>query len=288
MDRLQLADFLRTRREAMQPEDVGMPRGARRRAVGLRREEVAALCGMSTDYYSRLEQGRGPTPSEPMLGAIARGLHLTLAERDHLFELAGHHAPARASRNDHVAPGILRILDRLQDTPAQVITELGETLMQTPLAVALLGDQTRYSGLMRSSVYRWYTDPASREVYPADDWPERGRTFTAELRAVHARAGRGSPAAALVDALMAVSPEFAEVWSHHDVVDKRSQTKRFQHPELGVLALDCQNLLDTDSGQRLLVFTATPGSVDADRLELLAVIGSQRMSAALPLGPFGS
>jgi len=287
MDRTQLADLLRTRREAMQPEDVGLPRGPRRRAVGLRREEVAALCGMSTDYYSRLEQGRGPTPSEPMLGAIARGLHLTLAERDHLFELAGHHAPARASRGDHVAPGILRILDRLQDTPAQVVTELGETLVQTPLAVALLGDQTRFAGPARSSVYRWYTDPASREVYPADDWPERGRTFTAELRAVHARAGRGSRAAALVDALTAVSPEFVGVWAAHDVADKQSRTKRFQHPEVGVLTLDCQTLLDTDSGQRLLVFTATPGSADADRLALLAVIGSQRMSPPAGVTPRG-
>ncbi|HWJ86378.1 MAG TPA: helix-turn-helix transcriptional regulator [Cellulomonas sp.] len=279
MDRTQLADFLRTRREAMQPEDVGLPRGQRRRAVGLRREEVAALCGMSTDYYSRLEQGRGPTPSEPMLAAIARGLHLTLAERDHLFRLAGHHAPARATRDEHVAPGILRILDRLQDTPAQVVTELGETLVQTPLAVALLGDQTGYTGLARSTVYRWYTDPGSREIYPVDDQPERGRTFTAELRAAYARGGPRSRAAAIVSALLP-DPEFAAVWAEHDVDDKHARTKRFQHPEIGELTLDCQTLLDTDSGQRLLVFTATPGSPDADRLGLLAVIGSQRMTTS--------
>ncbi|ROS23959.1 helix-turn-helix transcriptional regulator [Cellulomonas sp. PhB150] len=277
MDRTQLADFLRTRREAMQPEDVGLPRGQRRRAVGLRREEVAALCGMSTDYYGRLEQGRGPTPSEPMLAAIARGLHLTLPERDHLFQLAGHHAPARATRDEHVAPGILRILDRLQDTPAQVITDLGETLVQTPLAVALLGEQTHFTGPERSTVYRWFTDPASRDVYPLEDQPERGRTFTAELRAAYARGGRGSRAAALVDALSSV-PEFAAVWAEHDVDDKHARTKRIAHPEVGVMTLDCQTLLDTDSGQRLLVFTATPGSPDADRLGLLAVIGSQRMT----------
>ena len=90
MDRAQLAAFLRTRREALQPEDVGLPRGPRRRTGGLRREEVAVLSGMSTDYYSRIEQRRGPNPSEQMLAAIARGLHLSLDERDHLFRLAGH------------------------------------------------------------------------------------------------------------------------------------------------------------------------------------------------------
>ena len=98
MDREQLADFLRRRREALQPEDVGLSRGSRRRAEGLRREEVAALCDMSVDYYSRLEQARGPQPSEQMLAAIARGLRLTLDERDHLFRLGGHNAPVRALR----------------------------------------------------------------------------------------------------------------------------------------------------------------------------------------------
>src|SRR6185436_16037869 len=113
MDRAQLADFLRRRREALQPEDVGLSRGPRRRTAGLRREEVAALCDMSVDYYSRLEQQRGPQPSEQMIAAIARGLRLTLDERDYLFRLAGHTAPARAQRTDHVSPGMLRILDRL-------------------------------------------------------------------------------------------------------------------------------------------------------------------------------
>ena len=113
MDRAGLADFLRKRRAMLQPEDVGLPQGARRRTTGLRREEVAALAEMSTDYYSRLERQRGPQPSEQMLAAIARGLHLTLDERDHLFLLAGHSTPRRAMRGDHVSPGMMRILDRL-------------------------------------------------------------------------------------------------------------------------------------------------------------------------------
>ena len=130
MDRDQLADFLRTRREALQPEDVGTVRGARRRTAGLRREEVAVLAGMSTDYYSRLEQRRGPQPSTQILAALARALRLDLPERDHLFRLAGHAAPDRLPTTDHVGPGIQRILDRLTDTPAQVVTPTGETLLE--------------------------------------------------------------------------------------------------------------------------------------------------------------
>jgi transcriptional regulator with XRE-family HTH domain len=162
MDRPELADFLRIRRQALQPEDVGLFRGPRRRTSGLRREEVAELCGMSVDYYARLERGNGPQPSEQMAAALARGLRLSLAERDHLFLLAGHNAPQRILRSDHVSPGLMRVLDRLDDTPAQIMGGLGETLVQTRLARALPGDQTQFTGLARSAVYRWFTDPASR------------------------------------------------------------------------------------------------------------------------------
>jgi transcriptional regulator with XRE-family HTH domain len=176
MDRAQLADFLRTRREALQPEDVGLPRGPRRRTGGLRREEVAALSGMSADYYSRIEQQRGPQPSEQMLAAIARGLHLSLDERDHLFRIGGHPAPQRNPRSDHINPGMMRILDRLADTPAQVMNHLGETLKQTRPAIALLGDDTRWTGMARSMVYRWFTEPSARLIYPVPDHPMHGRT----------------------------------------------------------------------------------------------------------------
>lgn len=164
IDRPGLAGFLRTRRHALQPEDVGMPRGQRRRTVGLRREEVAALCHMSTDYYSRLERERGPQPSVQMLASIAQGLHLSRDERDHLFRLAGHQAPARGRGTDHISPGVLRIFDRLTDTPAEVVTELGETLRQTPLGVALVGDLTRFTGPARSLVVRFREFWAQHEV----------------------------------------------------------------------------------------------------------------------------
>jgi transcriptional regulator with XRE-family HTH domain len=280
VDREQLAHFLRTRREALQPEDVGLTHGARRRTSGLRREEVAALSGMSVDYYSRLEQQRGPQPSEQMVAAIARGLHLSIDERDHLFRLAGHSAPARVMFSDHVSPGMLRILDRLSDTPAQVINELGETLVQTPMAVSLLGDQTRYTGFARSTVYRWFTDPASRNIYPEDDHPLHARVFTADLRMAYSRGGSGSRAAAVVAELLRVSDEFATLWNDHEVSAHHPRSKRIQHPELGILELDCQILTDPDGSQALLVFTATPGTESAEKLQLLSVIGAQTWAPA--------
>ena len=167
IDREGLAAFLRHRREVLQPEDVGLTRGPRRRTDGLRREEVAALCHMSTDYYARLERATGPHPSEQMMASIAQGLHLSLGERDHVFRLAGHNPPARGDSSEHISPGLLRILDRLSDTPAEIVTELGETLRQTPIGVALTGDATRRRGPERSVGYRWFTDPVRTRPLPA-------------------------------------------------------------------------------------------------------------------------
>jgi transcriptional regulator with XRE-family HTH domain len=273
MDRAQLADFLRTRREALGPEDVGLPRGPRRRTGGLRREEVAALAGMSADYYGRLEQQRGPQPSEHMLAAIARALRLSLAERDHLFTLGGHAAPQRVSRDDHIGPGMMRIVDRLGDTPAMVISRYGESLLQTAPARALVGDETRFTGLARSAWYRWFTDPASRGLYPAEHHDRQGRIFASQLRDVYAVAPQGR-AGEIVDALLAASDEFAAIWAGHEIGLTHIDRKTLLHPELGALDLYCQTLHDPGQLQTLLVFTAAPGSPSHEKLQLLAAVGA--------------
>ncbi|MDA0565018.1 helix-turn-helix transcriptional regulator [Streptomonospora sp. S1-112] len=275
IDRTGLAEFLRRRREALQPEDVGLPRGRRRRTSGLRREEVAALCHMSTDYYARLERGRGPQPSEQMIASIAQGLHLSLDERDHLFRLAGHTPPARGADSEHISPGLLRILDRLHDTPAEIVTELGETLRQTPLAVALTGDLTAYTGPDRSIGYRWFTDPATRARYAPEDHAFLTRMFASGLRGVATLRGPGSRAAHYADLLLAQSEEFRRVWDAHEVGIRPGEVKHFIHPELGALDLTCQTLLDPDQSHLLLVYTAAPGSESYDKLQLLSVIGAQ-------------
>jgi transcriptional regulator with XRE-family HTH domain len=276
VDRARLADFLRTRREALQPGDVGLPRGQRRRTGGLRREEVAVLSDMSIDYYGRLEQQRGPHPSEQMLAALARGLRLSLEERDHLFHLAGYVTPQRTLRADHLNPGMMRILDGLEDAAAQVVSHLGETLKQTRLAVALLGDESVHTGLARSLHYRWFTDPASRLIYPEEDHSTHSRIIAANLHGAYTRDGKGSRAAAIVDALLERSPEFAEIWREHPVPGSYCAPKHIQHPQLGLLELHCQTLLDPDQSQVLVVYTASPGSKSYEKLQLLSVIGDQR------------
>lgn len=258
----------------MQPEDVGLPRGRRRRTSGLRREEVAALCHMSADYYARLERQRGPQPSAQMIASIAQGLHLSRDERDHLFRLAGHQPPDRGAGTDHISPGMLRIFDRLTDTPAEIVTELGETLRQTPLGVALVGDLCRYTGPSRSIGYRWFADPAARAIYPPEDHEFYSRMYVSGLRAVLARRGPGSKAAGLAELLSAESDEFRMLWDAHEIGIKPREVKRYRHPEVGRLELNCQVLLDPEESHSLLVYTAAPGSESYEKLQLLSVIGA--------------
>ena len=271
IDRPALADFLRSRRGALQPEDVGLPRGQRRRTGGLRREEVAALCHISADYYSRLERERGPRPSEQMIASIAQGLRLSRDERDHLFRLAGHQPPVRGSGGDHVSPGMMRIFDRLTDTPAEIVTELGESLRQTPLGIALVGDAGRFTGPSRSIGYRWFTDPAARDLHPPEDHEFYSRMYASGLRGVLTLRGPGSKAARLVELLDARSEEFRRLWAAHEVGIVPREVKRYVHPAVGHLELNCQILMDPTQAHNLLVYTAAPGSESYEKLELLGM-----------------
>ncbi|CAM5571001.1 Helix-turn-helix domain-containing protein OS=Streptomyces tendae OX=1932 GN=GUR47_01030 PE=4 SV=1 [Streptomyces tendae] len=230
---------------------------------------------MSTDYYARLERERGPQPSAQMAASIAQGLHLSLDERDHLFRLAGHNPPVRGSAGEHVGPGLLRILDRLADTPAEIVTELGETLRQTPLGVALTGDTTKFTGPERSIGYRWFTRPATRALYAPEDHDLLSRMFASGLRQVVTLRGPGSRAAHYAGLLLERSEEFRVLWDTHEVGVRPGRVKRFRHPEVGLLELDCQTLLDPDQSHLLLVYTAAPGSESHDKLRLLSVIGVQ-------------
>ncbi|MEU3642390.1 helix-turn-helix transcriptional regulator [Lentzea sp. NPDC034063] len=276
MDRVELAGFLRRRREELRPEDVGLPVGARRRAPGLRREEVAALAAMSTDYYTRLEQQRGPQPSEQMLTSLARALRLSDDERDYLFRVAGRNAPSPQATATHVAPALQRVLDRLNDTPALILSNLGEVLVQNRFAEALYGDSSRFTGHARSGIYRWFTEPGERLVYPEHDRDRQSRTQVANLRAAYASMGPRSRAGELVRALQKESAEFARLWERHEVSKRFEDHKVLIHPQLGEIEVDCQALFTEDQSQALLVLTAPPRTEAFDKLQLLGVLGTEK------------
>ncbi|MEV6504913.1 helix-turn-helix transcriptional regulator [Streptomyces sp. NPDC051642] len=278
----ELGAFLRTRRDRIRPGEVGLPQGPRRRVPGLRREEVAQLAGLSADYYTELERGsakNGVQPSAQTLAALARALRLNGDERDHLFHLAERPVPPSAhGPSAHVQPALLGLLDRLSNTPARVITDLHETLVENDLALTLLGSSPARRGPAASLVYRWFTDPRTREIYPPEDHPHHSRVFVADLQAAAARRGRDAEVTKMVAVLRRHSHEFADLWDTHDVAVRRMDHKRIVHPLLGVIELDCHNLLSEDGRQRLLWFTAPPGSPGAEQLELLSVVGTQELS----------
>ena len=279
MDRTELAAFLRARRAAVQPADAGLEAGRRRRTPGLRRQEVAQLAGMSVDYYTRLEQGRGPRPSRQMLAAIARALRLSGAERDYLFQVAGEPPGPPPGPVRDVRPGVLHLLDRLTGTPAMVCDATYGVLAWNPMAAALLGDFSRLPPAERNLTLRFFTDPSARGRHDAEGAREFAAASVAQLRAAAARYPRDRDVRDLVSRLLAASAEFRELWARHDVQAPESGSKRLRHPVAGWLELDCEALHDPHRDQWIIFYTAPPGSPSGEALRLLEVIGTQDLAA---------
>ncbi|MBM7862428.1 helix-turn-helix transcriptional regulator [Lentzea nigeriaca] len=273
MDKQELAGFLRSRRERLQPQDVGLPAGPRRRTPGLRREEVAVLAHISTEYYVRLEQGRAPRPSGEVLAGLAAALRLTDAESDHLHVLAGT-APARTRtlRRD-VRPSILALLERLPQTAAFVISAAFEVLAWNDLAAALMEDFAALAPHDRNLARRAFLGPQRPDtaLYGISDAAEFRHHVVMQLRSTVARYPADPAVTGLVDELRAASPDFARLWERHDVQAAPVLTKTFQHPVVGEITVDCDSLQITDRDQHLVLYSAPPGSPDADTLALLAI-----------------
>jgi transcriptional regulator with XRE-family HTH domain len=280
MDREALADFLRRGRDRLQPADVGIAPGPRRRTPGLRRDDVANLAGISTDYLTRLEQARGPHPSDQVLSALARALRLTDDERDHLFHLAGQQPPRVRRTTTHVRPSLLYVLDALTGAPAFVVDDLNAVLVQNPLSRTLFGDASGYRGLERSVTYRWFTGTGHRAHFPEEDHPRHSRIYVADLRATWARRRGDADVEELVAALLETGDEFRELWEQHEVAVKRALTKRVVHPLVGVMDLDCETMLTPDGTQMLVLLTARPGTEARAQLDVLRVVGTQDLSPA--------
>ncbi|WP_378734229.1 helix-turn-helix transcriptional regulator [Nocardia brasiliensis] len=283
MDRTELADFLRRRREQLTPAEVGLPPGVRRRTPGLRRDEVALLAGISTDYYTRLEQSRGPRPSIQVLASLARALRFSSDERDHLYHLCDHAAPGRELADRHVGPGLMHLLAKLDDTAATVVTDLGEVLVQNRMHTLLVGDHATRRGWERFYAYRWFTDIESRAIYPEEDWDRLSRKHVADLRATAARRSGDPDVTEFIGRLRAESVEFDRLWDEHEVAVRLSDTKRIQHPEVGLIDTVCETLLTPNSAQRLLVYLPRPGTDAAEKLNLLRVIGTQTLDTPADL-----
>ncbi|MEV6360567.1 MmyB family transcriptional regulator [Nocardia asteroides] len=213
-----------------------------------------------------------------MLTALARALRLTIDERNHLFRLAGHHAPPSIGGDEHISRGLMRLLYGMPGLPALIASDLNVVLAQNVMADALLGDQAHFRDLARSCTYRWFTEPRTRELYPADDHEHESRAQVEDLRATLAVRPADPLAGRLIEALRADSLEFAELWARHDVAVRRSDRKRIVHPAVGLIELDFDVLATARQDQRLIVYSPAPGSAAVSQLELLAVLGQERFT----------
>ncbi|MGF7237824.1 MAG: helix-turn-helix transcriptional regulator [Frankia sp.] len=279
VDRGELAAFLRHRRGRVQPADVGLPVGPRRRTPGLRRQEVAQLAGMSVDYYIRLEQGRGPHPSPQMLGAISRALRLSDDERDYLHHLAGESAPRSEALSQRVRPGVLHLLDRYDDAPALVCDAKYDVLAWNAMAAALFGDLSAAPPAERNVIWRFFTRPGVRQRHDPAGAEQFARESVADLRALAARYPRDRAVRDLINRLLGASEEFRRLWAEREVRVRRSTHKRLHHPDVGWLDLDCDALHDPERDHWIIMYSAAPGTPTHQALQLLKVIGTQRLSA---------
>jgi transcriptional regulator with XRE-family HTH domain len=281
VDKGELAAFLRSRREGITAADVGLPAGPRRRTPGLRREEVAQLAFISTQYYTLLEQGRGPTPSREVLGALARALRLSGPEGDHLHHLAGVPPGPAPGPSRVVRASILDLLARLPLTAAIVISAAYEVIAWNDLAAALLEDFSGVPRRDRNLVRRAFLGPhpGGMRLHGVSDADEFARAAALDLRAAAARYPDDPELAALVTELLAGSEEFARLWGSHDVSTRHTLTKTFRHPSVGPVTVHCDVLHIAEQDQQLVLYTAAPGSPSEQALGLLSVVGTQRMDA---------
>lgn len=281
VDRRDLGAFLRSHRERLAPRDVGLPAGPRRRTPGLRREEVAVLAHISTEYYVRLEQGRAPRPSGEVLAGIAAALRLTDAESGHLHVLAGT-APVRAGlhRRD-VRPSVLALLQRIPQTAGIVLSVTYEVLAWNDLAAALMEDFGALEPRERNLARRAFLGAglAGAPPYGISDGAQFRSSVVRDLRATLARYPSDPLVTGLVEELRERSAEFAGLWEDQDVQVAPVLTKTFRHPTVGEVTVDCDALALTERDQRLVLYTAQPGSPSADALAFLAVVGPAAVSA---------
>ncbi|MFJ3446587.1 helix-turn-helix transcriptional regulator [Streptomyces sp. NPDC086081] len=273
-----LGPMIRMWRNRLPPSAAGLPVAHGRRAAGLRREELADLAGVSVDYIVRLEQGRATTPSASVVASLARALHLSTAERDHLYRLAKLVPPDKGTVSDHLPPGVQRVLARLGDVPAAVFAADWHLLWWNRGWAALLGDPSTAPPRLRNF---------ARERFPVDDGPARlalwpvtetdpdatDAAVVADLRRATGRYPQDNRLATLIRELNAGNNRFAKLWASGQVAAHREDHKTIQHPAVGPVTVDCDVLSDGDSDLKIVIMTAAPGSEDETKLQLTTVTG---------------
>ena len=271
--------MVRRSRDRIAPTTVGVPAGGRRRASGLRREELAGLAGISADYLTRLEQGRARAPSGQVVEALARALRLPDAERDLLHRLAGHAAPGPAVVPSRITAGVQRLLDRLTDTPVAVFDATWTLLVANAPYDALMGDTSTWRGAERNAVWRTLVGPGTRAVHTVDEQADHEARLVADLRLTAGRYPDDQTLARLVGGLATYSPRFAELWDSGGPEPRPDPSKRktIDHPAVGRITLDCDVLVVATDDVRIMVYTAEPGTDDAARLALAVVLGTQAL-----------
>ncbi|MBM2614311.1 helix-turn-helix domain-containing protein [Actinoplanes sp. LDG1-06] len=281
MESWEFGRMLRRWRDRVTPEAVGVPVGRRRRASGLRREELAGLAGISADYLTRLEQGRATAPSAQVVEALARALRLSDPERDLAYQLAGHAAPGLDVVSSRVTPSVQRLLDRLAHTPVVVYDATWTLVLANAPYDALMGDTTTWSGLERNAIWRNLLAPNPRVVHTPEEQAEHVQRLIADLRLTASRYPADRALRRLVGDLAAASPRFAELWDSDVPPPSPDTSKRkvIDHPATGRLTLDCDTLVVALDDLRITVYTAEPGTEDADRLALAVVLGTQALTA---------
>lgn len=280
MDKKGLGDFLRSRRERLQPVDVGLLSGARRRTPGLRRQEVAVLAHISIEYYTRLEQGRAPRPSGEVLAGISDALLLTEAETAHLHELAGTARKKHAVHDRSVRASMTGLIGRLPHTVGFVLSAAFEVLAWNDLATAVLGDLGAATPADRNLARRAFLPEVARRTgAEVADMTEFRHHVVAQLRTAAVRYPADPLIQDLVAELRMNSADFDRLWGRHDVQASPVITKTFWHPGVGSITVDCDTLLLPDRDQQLVLYTAVPGSRDAESLELLHLVVSESLNA---------
>ena len=280
MDKHELGAFLRTRRERLLPQDVGLPSGPRRRTPGLRREEAAVLAHISIEYYTRLEQGRASRPSSEVCEAIAGALRLSEAETDHLFVLSGTVPTARRRHRRDVRPSVTALIHRLPHTAAFVLSAGYEVLAWNELAAALMEDFGDLDPDQRNLARKAFLGPAAAApIYGITEEADFRIGVVAQLRATVARYPDDPEIAGLIAELIHGSDDFARLWERHDVQSTPALTKTFNNPVVGPVTLDCDTAVLTDRDQHLVLYSAPTDSPAAHTLALLEIVGNQHINA---------